>query len=71
MQIVWHREEVVCARGNFDLALSGGSKAIPLLQNMLKDTSIINSSDPLYIPNGAGMLSFCTCFSFCESTFVI
>lgn len=59
MQIVWHRGEVVCARGNFDLATSGGSKALPLLQNLLKDTPIINSSDSLYIPNGAGMLLFC------------
>lgn len=54
--IVWHRGEVVCARGNLDLgsvAGSGGSKALPQLQNMLNDAPFITSSGPLYISNGA------------------
>jgi len=51
----------VCARGNLDLgtrAGSGGSKALPLLQDMLNDTPFINSSGPLYVSNGAGKIVF-------------
>ncbi|KAG0590333.1 hypothetical protein KC19_1G090900 [Ceratodon purpureus] len=49
--IVWHRGEVVGARGS--LGLEGGVQALPQLQKMLNDSPVISSSGPLYVSNGA------------------
>lgn len=52
--IVWHRDEVVCARGSFDLGtMVRGAKALPVLQDMLNNTPFIHSSDPFYVSEGA------------------
>ncbi len=44
---------MVCARGSWD-ATSDGAMALALLGSKLRNTPVLQMSNALYIPNGAG-----------------
>ena len=55
MQIVWYNEEVLCARGSWEV---GSATALELLLDNLKKTPLMETSAPLYISNSAGNSGF-------------